>query len=226
MLTNIDTIIFDMDGTLLDSMGMWKDIDRVFLGKFNLECPKGFAKEIEGIGYEKLAAYFKKRFPVIAMTEEEIMEEWHQMSYEKYLYDTKLKNGALELLKYCKSNNIKTGIATSNSLDLVEASRKAHNLDSYIDVICTSNEVAHSKPAPDVYLAVANRLESKPENCLVFEDITAGIMAGKNAGMRTCFILDDASKYDWDEKKSLADFWIKDFTQVLDNTYYKRGELI
>ena len=67
------------------------------------------------------------------------------------------------------------------------------------------------KPAPDVYLAVAKALDVSPSECLVFEDIVKGIMAGKNAGMTTCAVADEDSASTWEDKKAVADYAVYDF---------------
>lgn len=75
----------------------------------------------------------------------------------------------------------------------------------------TGCDVAHGKPFPDIYLAVAEQLGVKPQNCLVFEDIVPGIQAGKNAGMRVCAVDDAYSLDDRAAKEALADYYIMDF---------------
>lgn len=81
----------------------------------------------------------------------------------------------------------------------------------------TACEVAHGKPAPDIYLAVAECLQVQPEKCLVFEDIIPGIMAGKNAGMKVCAVEDEYSAHDRAAKQKLADYYIEDFYGLFDN---------
>ena len=76
-----------------------------------------------------------------------------------------------------------------------------------------------SKPAPDVYLAAAKSLNVSPENCLVFEDVPMGILAGKNAGMKVCAVEDSYSKEQMEQKKKLADYYIKDYDEVLNQTF-------
>ena len=75
------------------------------------------------------------------------------------------------------------------------------------------------KPAPDVYLAAAKALNVSPENCLVFEDVPMGILAGKNAGMKVCAVEDSYSKEQMEQKKKLADYYIKDYDEVLNQTF-------
>ena len=205
--------LFDLDGTLVDSMWMWKQIDIEFLRKFGIECPDDLQKAIEGMSFSETAVYFKDRFS-IPWTLDEIKNCWTQMSIDKYRYEVPLKNGAMELLKYCKENGIRTGIATSNGRDMVDAVVEALKIGDYLDVITTACEVKAGKPEPDIYLEVAKRLHVNPEECIVFEDIPAGIIAGKRAGMTVIAVEDDFSKWMKDEKIRLADGFINSYDEL------------
>lgn len=209
----IKAVLFDLDGTLVNSMWMWESIDIEFLSRFGYTPPKGMQKEIEGMGFTETAIYFKNRFE-LPLTLEEIKACWIQMSIDKYRHEVPLKPGALEFLIYCKEQNIPTGIATSNGRDMVDAVIEALRIGEYFNEIITSCEVAAGKPAPDIYLEAAARLGVNPANCLVFEDIPAGILAAKRAGMRVIAVEDDYSKEMKEEKKSLADGMICDFREL------------
>ena len=89
----------------------------------------------------------------------------------------------------------------------------------YLDAVWTSDEAKAGKPAPDVYLRVAESLQVEPENCLVFEDVPKGILAGKNAGMKVCAVQDAFSNAQDEQKRFLADYYIKDFDDIKNNTY-------
>lgn len=216
MLQNKQAIIFDLDGSLVDSMWIWRQIDIEYLGRFGIVLPDNLQKEIEGMSFTETAEYFKARF-AIPDSIEEIKQTWNAMSYEKYCNEVPLKPGAKELLQYCKDNNIKLGIATSNSRHLVEALLQALHIEDYFSSVVTACDAKKGKPAPDIYLMAAKELQVAPTNCLVFEDITAGIMAGKNAGMQVCAVRDRYSMYQDAEKRELADYYITDFTTILEN---------
>ena len=111
---------------------------------------------------------------------------------------------------------IRLGIATSNSRELVSAVADAHGLNDFFSCILTGCDIGKSKPEPDIYLEVAKRLGVEPKHCLVFEDILPGIQAGKSAGMKVCAVEDDYSMDIVEEKKKLADYYIKDYRQVWD----------
>lgn len=213
MLQDIKAAIFDLDGSLVDSMWIWRDIDIEYLGRFGIELPDKLQAEIEGKSFSETAVYFKERFD-IPDSLEQMKEDWNKMAWDKYMHEVMLKPGADEFLKYCIKNGIKLGIATSNSRQLVEAVAKARGFGRDFDCIMTACEVEKGKPSPDIYLAVADRLGVEPSQCLVFEDITAGIMAGKNAGMRVCAVEDQYSLHQTKEKKELADYYIRDYYEI------------
>ncbi len=214
MLENTKAVIFDLDGTLVDSMWMWKDIDIEYLGQFGIELPQNLQIKIEGMSFSETAAYFKEKF-MLPDPISKIKDDWNSMARDKYANEVPMKQGAVDFLKYLIELDIKTGIATSNSIELVRLILKAHNIEQYFDSIHTSCEVEKGKPAPDIYLLVAKDLEVLPEECLVFEDIIQGIMAGKNAGMRVCAVYDDYSKDTDDEKIKLADYYIQEFSEIV-----------
>jgi len=214
LIEHTKAIIFDMDGTLVDSMWMWKQIDIDFFNRFNIDFPDDLQKHIEGMSFHQTAQYIKDNFP-FPVSIEEMINIWNEMAFEKYSNEVFFKTGALEFLKYCKNNNIKLGIATSNSRFLFDAVRNSLNLDLYFDCMLTGTEITNGKPAPDVYLTVAEKLGVNPSYCLVFEDIIPGIMAGHNAGMKVIAIEDEYSVSDRTKKIELADYYINDYDELL-----------
>ncbi len=213
MLQNKKALIFDLDGSLADSMWMWKQIDIEYLARFDLENPSDLQPAIEGMSFTEVAVYFKDRFH-IDRSIEDIKADWIEMAWEKYRDDVTLKPGARSLLDYCKENGIKLGIGTSNSRELVEMFLDKRGVRSYFDCIMTACDVAKGKPAPDIYLKVAEELQVDPKDCLVFEDLVLGITAAKEAGMEVCAVEDDYSLYQRDEKIRSADYYINDFVGI------------
>lgn len=213
-LNHKKAVIFDLDGTLVDSMWMWKSIDVEYLARFGLECPEDLQKEIEGMSFSETASYFKERFK-LEVSLDEIKDAWIQMSLEKYQKEVPLKPGARAFLDYIKEHGMAAGIATSNGKAMVDAVLDALDIRRYFQVVATACEVAAGKPAPDIYLNVAGRLKVAPEDCVVFEDIPAGIQAGKRAGM-TVFAVEDEFSLDMkEEKEQLADYYIRDYFELL-----------
>lgn len=215
MLTNkIKAALFDLDGTLVDSMWMWKAIDIEYLGRYQIELPEDLQQCIEGMSFTETACYMKERFQ-IPEDVETIKAVWNEMAHDKYAYEVPLKAGAYEFLKRLKQQGIRLAIATSNSRELAETVLKAHQILEWFDAIVTGCDVKAGKPAPDVYLTAAKFVGAEPEECLVFEDIPQGILAGKRAGM-TVFAVEDSYSADLDkEKQRLADYYIKDYNGLV-----------
>lgn len=218
MLDKKEAVFFDLDGTLIDSMWVWKQIDLEYLAKFQLKVPEDLHSYIEGMSFTQTAEYFKNRF-LIPDEVEQIKAEWNRMAYDKYVNDVPLKPGICELLEELKLKKIKTGIATSNSRELVEAILETHGLVECFDSVITSCEVQKGKPEPDIYLQSARRVFAKPENCLVFEDISMGILAGRRAGMQVCAVWDEFSDFQIQQKRKYADYYIRNYYEVLDGSY-------
>src|SRR5690554_1576128 len=178
MLDNIKAIIFDLDGTLVDSMWIWKEIDITYLNKRGIDFPEDLQKDIEGMSFTETAIYFKQRFN-LPDTIEEIKKEWNSLAEYYYKNEIRLKDGVLEFLNYLKDKNIKLGIGTSNSRELATEVLIKNGIYDYFDAIRTSCEVDKGKPFPDVFLRVAEDLGVSPKECIVFEDTYAGVLAAK-----------------------------------------------
>lgn len=219
MLKNVDACIFDLDGTLVDSMWVWVAVDEEYIRKYKLTKPDDFHEGMEGMSYTETAQYFLDCFPSLPLTREEIMEEWTLLAHEKYMNEVPLKKGAKEFLKALKARGVKTGIASSNSRELILDTLKAKGIAEFIDSVRSACEAGAGKPSPDVYLMVAEDIQAQPERCLIFEDVPMGILAGKNAGMRTCAVEDDFSRAQEEKKRELADYYIKDYDDIINGTY-------
>ena len=213
MLKNVKTVLFDMDGTLIDSMWVWREIDKEYLGKYGLELPDGFQSKISGMSFSETAKCFKETFS-IPDTIEEMMNIWNGMALEKYRNSVPLKPGALGFLEYLKRTGRKTAICTSNSKYLTEIVLKALDIERMFDIVLTADEQLKGKPSPDIYLTACERLSSQPEDCLVFEDIYMGVLAGHRANMQVCAIRDDFSEQEWNDMQETADYMINDFTEL------------
>lgn len=218
MLKNIDAVIFDLDGTLINSMWVWKHVDEIYMKKYQITQPNDFHSVMEGMSYTEVAAYFRDTFQ-LPMTVEEIKQEWLDMSIDMYRNDVQLKEGVTEFLDYLQSRNIKIGLATSCSMAHVEAVLEGRQIRHYFHALSTSCAVNAGKPAPDVYLKAAQDMMVDPSHCLTFEDVPKGIMAGKNAGMTTCAVEDIGNVKQRIELRELANYYITTFHDVIQNTY-------
>ncbi len=214
ILKNKKACLFDMDGTLLDSMYVWKVVDEHFFGLFGMDVPPTLQQEIGGMSFTETAAYIKEQYQ-ISMTGEEIRDLWNRLAQEEYAHHVVYKPGARDFLQYCREKGMKTAICTSNSRELLQAADSNLELSRYIDVFVTSCEVEHGKPFPDVYLAASEKLGVKPEECLCFEDILPGVWAGRNAGMEVCAVEDEHSAQDRPQIRDTAQLFIADYRELM-----------
>lgn len=210
---DIDAIIFDLDGTLMDSMGVWREIDVEFLGRFGMPVPDDLLENIEGMSFTEGAIYFRDVLGV-PLTVEEIVDCWNEMAMYKYGHEVKPKPGAKAFILRANELGIPMAIASSNSIPLIDAVLKRNGMENCIDAVAISCEVPKGKPAPDVYLLAAKRVNADPTRCVVFEDILPGIIGGKAAGMRVVVMDDPHSVQSKEEKEALADGYIFSFDEI------------
>lgn len=214
MIKNINAVIFDLDGSLVDSMWIWREIDIEYMNRHGYATTReeldAFQAEIEGMSFRETAEWVSSHYE-IPRTTEEMMDDWNNMAWNKYEKEVPLKAGAREFIEECHNKGIKLGIASSNSRELVENVLTVHGIIDYFECIRTGSDGLPGKPAPDIYLTVAKELGVAPDNILVFEDVIKGIQAGKAAGMRVCAVEDAYSEKQRDEKKKQADFYIEDY---------------
>ena len=214
MLKDKKAVLFDLDGTLADSMWIWTSIDQEYLERFGKEFTMDLQKVIDGLSFYETAVYFKTHYG-IPDSLEKIQQDWKDMAREYYRSRIRLKDGAEELIKGLKSRGIKIGLGTSNSRDLTCELLRAHGIYEDFDCILTAAEIRAGKPRPDIYLALASSLGVDPCECLVFEDVLQGIQAGRAAGMEVCEIADERSDWSREEKRKTADYSIDSFREVL-----------
>lgn len=214
MINNFKAAIFDMDGTLIDSMWVWHKIDVDFLEKRGFAMPHNLKDEIEHLTFLQTAEYFKSRFKLDS-TLQEIMDEWNTMAEDEYEYNVKLKSGVAEYLNFLKNSGIKIGLATSNCSTLINKVLKSTNIYDYFDSITTVDEVKRGKNFPDIYLLAADKLKVNPEECVVFEDILPAVIGAKSAGMTVIGVHDSYSEYQKNDIKYNADKYIYKFEELL-----------
>ena len=140
MLEDKNAVIFDLAGTIADSMWVWADIDHTFFKQRNMTMPPTLNKEIEGMSFTETAEYFIRIFR-LSETVDELKDIWNRIALDKFAYETPLKPGADDFLKYLKEHHIKTGIATSNSRLFLDVFLKERHLEPYIDAVTTSCDV-------------------------------------------------------------------------------------
>ena len=209
--------VFDMDGTILDSMGMWQDIDRRYLARFGKEAPADLQRRIEGFSVPETARYFKETFGIPDSTEK-IIADWNEMAREEYLYVLQLKPGAEAYLRSLHGRGVQLGIATTNYRDLTEACLRRLGILDLFDAVVTSAEIEKGKPDPEIFLKAAQVMGLSPGDCVVFEDLPAGLLAGKRAGMKTVAVYDPAAAAVDARKRAMADAYAASWEEWMKET--------
>ena len=210
----VKAVIFDMDGTLIDSTSLWHDIDTEFFRKRGMEIPKEYAQEIVHLGLTQAARLTKQKYG-IKESEQEIIDEWHQMSLDMYTKDVKLKEGAIELLEFFSKKNIPMAIATANDDKLYMPCLKRLDIVKYFSFIDDVNSVKEGKQSAKIYEDLAEKMKTQKEFVMVIEDMPTCVKTAHSNGFITVAVFDKASK-DFDEdKKSNSDLFINNFAELI-----------
>lgn len=202
--------IFDLDGTLLDSMGVWEQIDVDFLTGRGFDVPTDYANAICSRSFREAAEYTIERFR-LPDSAEDLQREWNDMAIYAYGHTVPLKPYAREYLSALKERGAKLGIATSLPAALYHPALQNNGIASIFEVICSTEEIPYGKTRPDIFCLAARRLRVEPSDCIVFEDILQAIQSAKSIGMTVYGVYDKASDQYWDEIKELADGVLYDF---------------
>ena len=210
----IEGVIFDLDGTLLDSTWVWSQIDTDFLKKRGFEVPKDYSTAIMAMGFEEVAKYTIKRFS-LQETKEDVMAEWDAMAKDAYAHDVKLKNGAKELLLWLKQQDIKMAVATSNSASLFEPCLKNLGIYDFFHSFTETGDVKRGKEFPDVYLKVAEKMGVNPGNCFVFEDILPAVLGAKKGGFQTVLVREPKWNYAKEDFDLICDYAVDEIDEAI-----------
>ena len=211
---DVKAVIFDMDGTLIDSTGIWHEIDKAFFDKRNMELPKDYAQHIVHLGLTQAAVYTKETYH-LQESIQDIIKEWHDMSVDMYKYHVPLKEGALELLELFKSNNVKMAIATANDEPLYRPCIERLGIGDYFDEIADVNTAKEGKQSAKIYLDLAKKMGAEPQNTLVLEDMPTCVKTVFKSGFITVAVYDNASKEYDQEKKNNSILFINSFFELI-----------
>lgn len=205
--------IFDFDGTLMESMGIWEKIDETFLGSRGLSVPPDFGKVIALMTFEQVCCYVVERF-CLQDTPAQLYRDWFAVARRAYEDEVKIKPGAKAYLERLKSRGIVMALASASDMELIRPCLKAHGIDGYFQAVVTTGEVSAAKDSPRIYEAAARALGLQNQECVVFEDILLGIRTAAAAGFKTVGVYDDYSKKDHLLMQKEADRFIMNFSEM------------
>lgn len=213
-----DAFIFDLDGTLLDSMNLWNHVDEVFLGKRGIALTDEYTDIVKSVNIDDAARYTVEKYN-LPETPAEVIDEWNDMVRVAYRDTVKLKDGAFEVILKAYSLGIKITCATALTRENTMAVLKGNGILSYFSEIVTLEDLGGKvdKSTPDIYLNVARRIDSSPSSCMVFEDVPVAVKSAKSGGFGVCGIFDKIGngKKGWEEITSTADFSIMSWEELL-----------
>lgn len=234
MLTNRRLIIFDLDGTLIDSIGVWNKVDETVISMIRRDGGEG-VENVQKQRDEALSRYrtfdnpyleyyrfLKEKYNALESAEE-ISEKRKALAQKMIEEEVDYKPYAPEVIKVLHEKGYTLAIAsTTRKMNMAIYKSVNQNiiskapLDQYFSVIYTHEDAKNIKPDPEILNRLISEFEVLPTDCLVFEDSLVGAMTAKNAGIPVCVVYDKHSDGDREKLNSIADYVINDFSEVLD----------
>ena len=213
----IKGVIFDIDGTLLDSMPLWNNLGERYLQKlgFTEEETEGLSQRISAMPFAEGIRYIKKAY-TLNLAEERIREQLQEMIAKAYCDEVVLKAGVKEYLQFLKERGIPCILATAGDAFLATAALKRLKVWEEFQGLLLCEEFNTSKREAKIYQLAMERLSlSRPEEVLVCEDVLHAVKSAKQAGFQVCGILDEANREDWAMIQEVADFTAMDFYELV-----------
>ncbi len=207
----INTVIFDMDGVLIDSEPIhWKVNQDYFRSIGAPVSDDDYSDLFVGLPLDKMLEHLKKTHGLPKPIEEMFAESMANHVEAFSNADLAPVNGIHELVKTLKERGLNIAVASSSSSKLIEIILKKIGLHDYFTYTVSGFEVKHGKPAPDIFLEVASRFQVEPDTCLVIEDSALGVQAAISAGMKVVGVRNETSG---NQNLSRADLVVKGFTE-------------
>lgn len=202
--------IFDLDGTVLDSMGVWREVDIGFLGKRGLPFSEEYGKAISHMKLELAAEYTVKLFG-LREEPDEIIREWLEGAEYEFKHRVGLKPYAGEFLKLIHGLGLPVAAATTSRRSLYRPALERNGILKYFDAFSDGESAEKGKDSPEIFLRAAEMLGVGAKDCIVFEDTPEAVRTAKRAG----FTVAEMKREEGEEISGIADFVIEDFVGVL-----------
>lgn len=215
-ITLIKGIIFDLDGTLIDSMGIWSDIDRKFLLENGVNNPPADISEImRKMSVDESTDYFITRFG-LKCTREYIKKRIEELVYHCYSEVIPLKSGVGKLLDYLDDADIPYGVATATYKNLAEAILNRYGILGRFKFLLTDSEYPGGKNSPEIYYGAAKKLGFEPHEIMVAEDSLHCIETARSAGFFTVGVYDETSDFEWELIKERSNASVRFADEIID----------
>lgn len=206
-------VIFDMDGTLIDSMNVWKEADKKFLNSYGIEPDKEYFNKISSLTFAEGSEYIIKRYG-IKKTADEVAKELTEICYKEYAFNLKLNEGVYDYILKLHKDKIKMAVATSCIRSMCEAVLKRNGIFNFFDALVFSDEVGSNKSKPDIYIKAAELIKVNPKECIVFEDAVHAAKGALSAGMTVIGVYDEYSKENEEEMRKICHKFIYSFKEM------------
>lgn len=206
--------IFDVDGTLLDSMFIWDTIGETYLRSIGYQPKENLNETFKNMSLHQAARYYQTEYGV-TQSIDEIMDGVNAMLERYYRFEVPLKPGAAELLERLRQDGVKLCIATATDRHLVEAALDRCGVLSCFGEIFTCNEVGHGKDEPDIFEAALRFLGTRREETLVFDDALYAVRTAKEAGFLVAAVYDSHERSQA-EVRARSDLYLEDLTQLVE----------
>lgn len=208
--------IFDLDGTLLDSLHVWRDVDKKFFQRRNMILPEDYFHSVKTLDLYEAALYTKARFH-LPDTPDDMVKEWLELVREEYAFHVLPKPHAMEYLEFLAKSGIKLALATSSESELFLPALKRCGVDKLFSAFVTTSEALRGKDYPDVYLLAAKKMGLTPDECAVFEDILVGVRSAKMGAFYTVAVSDPHSLTEEKELKRESDLFVSEYSELMQN---------
>ncbi len=209
----ISGAVFDLDGTILDSMYIWETVDEEYLKRKGLCATPEIRAALKTMSLAQAADFFRTECK-IADSPEKIMADINGMVSDFYFYEVRPKEYVYEFLTFLKEKNIPMCIATASSRQLTEAALRRLGLLDFFEKILTCEEIGSGKDTPEIYIKSLDILCCESSETLVFEDAAHAAKTARNAGFKVCGVY-DPSENDVDALKKFSDIYINSFKEAV-----------
>lgn len=214
-LEHITSAVLDMDGTLIDSMGIWHKIDEQFFAEHHLILPDGLSHQVNKMTMTEWAEFFIQEFHV-QMTVQQIIDRIGEMAFTYYAEIIPIKPYVTEFLDFLDDHHIRYGVATATYKKSAHAVLHRLGILDRMQFVLTAEDVPSSKKTPEMFLKAAELLHAIPEQTLVLEDSLHCLQTAKKAGFQTIAVHDDAVPLHEQEKiRAAADLYGRNLKEIL-----------